>query len=109
MTYIYPQDVIPKLSHELLLLFAGLLVHCTQGDIPVCTNVKTRQECTVFHILGHVCPAYMSVIFSYLSCLCGGEGICAIMFYNTSGCSQGYLCKKTVLHFYWFTSSRSAE
>lgn len=44
MTYIYPQDVIPKLSYELLLLFSGLLVHCTQGDIPVCVDGKSMAR-----------------------------------------------------------------
>lgn len=57
----------------------------------LCTDVKARH---VFHILGHVCPGYMSVIFSYLSYLCEGEGKCAIAFYSSSGYAQEYLCKE---------------
>ena len=84
MTYIYPQDAISKLSRELLLLFPGPKV------IFLCTDVKARH---VFHILGHVRPGYMSVIFSYLSCLCEGEGTCAIVFNSSSGYAQEYHCK----------------
>ena len=85
MTYIYPQDVIPKLSYELLLLFPGLLVHCTRGDISVCTDAKSTAR---LNCVGRP-PACVSRLYecNILSCLCGGEGICAIMFYTTSGYS----------------------
>lgn len=79
---------------------------CFRSQVYWCTAPKVichpAQMCEAQHVSRYVCPGYMSLIFSHPFCFCEDEGIGAITFYTTSGYTQVFACKKTILYCYRF-------